>query len=120
VVASVVAPHDEVEAEVKFVPVMVSVKAALPATAVAGLRLPMEGSAANAAGVHANARITEKATVDQRMNERALRICNHLCRVKLSFSRHSKPKGPYREWVLERTVCRAAVLWAAWIRNRQE
>jgi hypothetical protein len=53
---------------------MVSVKAALPAIAVAGLRLPIEGAAANAAGVHANARITEKATIDQRLNERALCI----------------------------------------------
>jgi hypothetical protein len=43
VVASAVAPHDEVEVAVKFVPLMVSVKAAPPATAMAGLRLVMEG-----------------------------------------------------------------------------
>jgi hypothetical protein len=59
---------------VKFFPVMVSVKAALPATAVSGLRLPIEEAAANAAGAHANARITEKAAIDQRLNERALCI----------------------------------------------
>jgi hypothetical protein len=74
VVASAVVPQVAFEAAVKFVPVMVSVKAALPAIAVAGLRLPIEGAAANAAGVHANARITEKATIDQRLNERALCI----------------------------------------------
>jgi hypothetical protein len=67
-------PQVAFEAAVKFVPVMVSVKAALPATAVAGLRLPIEGAAANAAGTHAKARITEKATIDRRMNERAFFI----------------------------------------------
>ena len=41
--ASAVAPHEEVVAAVKFVPLMVSVKAAPPATAMAGLRLVMEG-----------------------------------------------------------------------------
>jgi hypothetical protein len=89
-------PQVAFEAAVKFVPVMVSVKAALPATAVAGLILPIEGAAANAAGVHANARITEKTTVDQRLDQRAFCICNHLCRVKLSFSRHPLPNGLYR------------------------
>jgi hypothetical protein len=88
-------PQVALKAAVKFVPVMVSVKAALPATALAGLRLPIEGAAANTAGIHANARITEKATIDRRKNERALCICNHLCRVKLTFSRHSQPKSPY-------------------------
>ena len=41
--ASAVAPHDEVEVAVKFVPLIISVKAAPPATAMAGLRLVMEG-----------------------------------------------------------------------------
>ena len=41
--ASAVAPHDEVEVAVKFVPLMVSVKAAPPATAVVGFRLVMVG-----------------------------------------------------------------------------
>ncbi len=42
-VASAVAPHEEVDVDVKFVPLMVSVKAAPPATAMAGLRLVMVG-----------------------------------------------------------------------------
>jgi hypothetical protein len=42
-VARAVALHDEVEVAVKFVPLMVSVKAAPPATAVVGIRLVMEG-----------------------------------------------------------------------------
>ncbi len=94
VVVSAVVPQVAFEAAEKFVPLMVSVKAALPAAAVAGLRLPMEGAAASAAGAHANARIAEKATVDQHLNQRALCICNHLSREKLSISRHSLPNNP--------------------------
>ena len=43
VVARAVAPHEEVVVAVKFVPLMVSVKAAEPATSVVGFRLVMEG-----------------------------------------------------------------------------
>ena len=42
-VASAVVPHLEAVVAVKFVPLMVSVKAAEPATSVVGFRLVMEG-----------------------------------------------------------------------------
>jgi len=63
-----------VEAGVKFIPLMVSVKAAPPEAAELGLRLVSIGAAAHAAGAHAHARAARKATVNHLRNERALCI----------------------------------------------
>jgi hypothetical protein len=65
---------------------MVSVNAAPPLVAEAGLRLMSVGCAANAAGVHATARVAGKITLNHRMNLRALRIWNFLRGVKRSLA----------------------------------
>jgi hypothetical protein len=76
VVARTMEPHFAVETGVKFNPMMVSVKAEPPEAAEAGLRLISVGVAASASVAHANVRVTGTTTVNHRINERALSICN--------------------------------------------
>ena len=61
-------PHIEVEAGVKFAPLMVNVKAAPPAIADAGVRLVIAAVSATVAG--AKARLTRITTASHRKNER--------------------------------------------------
>lgn len=94
--------HATVEPGVKSVPWMVSVNAAPPAVAEAGLRPMSAGGAANTAGVHASARTTGKTAFHLRMSLRALCIWSILHGVKHSLAtpslhRRQRLPGPLGE-----------------------
>jgi hypothetical protein len=70
VVANAFVPHFAVAPETKFVPLMVSVKAAPPATAVLGLRLVMVGAAARAGGAARNSIVNDTTNARDRGRKR--------------------------------------------------